>query len=273
MTGIGIFQDYYLTHQLKDYSSSEVAWIPSTESFMMFFWVCQLLSFSDVHTNSRDRDQSFGEDVGGGDPDDVAAGGRRRCQAGLDVVVRPAGQGPCPSDEVGCVGLLGDDHSELGPGLDRPQRRGNSLGQPWASGDDLGAGQGGLVVGDLAIRSADLRGRARQRLLEAGARGSEVAPAAGQVAPGAACFGDRGDQAVRGLEDAGGGGRVDEHHAGAGDESLGTGDEQDVGRLKVAGQRAVGLDVQLARACARRPGSSTGRIASPASVWANRSVR
>lgn len=37
--GIGIFQDYYERNQLAAYSSSEVAWIPSTESFMMFFWV------------------------------------------------------------------------------------------------------------------------------------------------------------------------------------------------------------------------------------------
>ncbi|KIV82644.1 hypothetical protein, variant [Exophiala sideris] len=39
---IGVFQDYYETHQLKAYSSGEVAWIPSLESFMMFFgglWV------------------------------------------------------------------------------------------------------------------------------------------------------------------------------------------------------------------------------------------
>lgn len=39
--GIGIFQDYYEHNQLKSYSSSTVAWIPSVESFMMFFWVCQ----------------------------------------------------------------------------------------------------------------------------------------------------------------------------------------------------------------------------------------
>ncbi len=37
--GIGIFQDYYQHHQLASYSSSTVAWITSTESFMMFFWV------------------------------------------------------------------------------------------------------------------------------------------------------------------------------------------------------------------------------------------
>ncbi|KAI1609011.1 MFS transporter, MCP family, solute carrier family 16, member 10 [Exophiala viscosa] len=39
---IGVFQDYYETHQLKEYSSQEVAWIPSLESFMMFvggLWV------------------------------------------------------------------------------------------------------------------------------------------------------------------------------------------------------------------------------------------
>ncbi|KAF5664981.1 monocarboxylate transporter [Fusarium heterosporum] len=35
---IGIFQDYYQRNQLKAYSSSTVAWIPSVESFMMFFW-------------------------------------------------------------------------------------------------------------------------------------------------------------------------------------------------------------------------------------------
>ncbi|RBR20138.1 uncharacterized protein FIESC28_05417 [Fusarium coffeatum] len=35
---IGIFQDYYAQNQLKTYSSSSIAWIPSVESFMMFFW-------------------------------------------------------------------------------------------------------------------------------------------------------------------------------------------------------------------------------------------
>ncbi|CAJ0555014.1 Ff.00g135270.m01.CDS01 [Fusarium sp. VM40] len=35
---IGIFQDYYEQNQLKSYSSSTIAWIPSVESFMMFFW-------------------------------------------------------------------------------------------------------------------------------------------------------------------------------------------------------------------------------------------
>ncbi|KAL7787307.1 monocarboxylate permease-like protein [Trichoderma afarasin] len=34
---IGIFQDYYQSHQLKAYSPSTVAWIPSMESFMLFF--------------------------------------------------------------------------------------------------------------------------------------------------------------------------------------------------------------------------------------------
>ena len=36
ITCIGLFQDYYLTHQLRDYSPSAVAWIPATETFMMF---------------------------------------------------------------------------------------------------------------------------------------------------------------------------------------------------------------------------------------------
>ncbi|KAI1178864.1 major facilitator superfamily domain-containing protein [Nemania sp. FL0916] len=34
---IGVFQDYYQTHQLAAYSSSNVAWIPATESFVLFF--------------------------------------------------------------------------------------------------------------------------------------------------------------------------------------------------------------------------------------------
>ncbi|EXJ89853.1 hypothetical protein A1O3_02920 [Capronia epimyces CBS 606.96] len=33
---IGVFQEYYETHQLRAYSSQEVAWIPSLEAFMMF---------------------------------------------------------------------------------------------------------------------------------------------------------------------------------------------------------------------------------------------
>ncbi|KAI0442328.1 major facilitator superfamily domain-containing protein [Xylaria telfairii] len=34
---IGVFQDYYQTHQLSAYSPSTVAWIPATESFVLFF--------------------------------------------------------------------------------------------------------------------------------------------------------------------------------------------------------------------------------------------
>ncbi|KAI9840705.1 MAG: hypothetical protein M1838_003939 [Thelocarpon superellum] len=33
---IGVFQDYYQTHQLRDYSPSTVAWIPALQTFMMF---------------------------------------------------------------------------------------------------------------------------------------------------------------------------------------------------------------------------------------------
>ncbi|KIW28242.1 uncharacterized protein PV07_07921 [Cladophialophora immunda] len=39
---IGVFQEYYEAHQLKEYSSQEIAWIPSLEAFMMFvggLWV------------------------------------------------------------------------------------------------------------------------------------------------------------------------------------------------------------------------------------------
>ncbi|KAI1395160.1 major facilitator superfamily domain-containing protein [Hypoxylon fuscum] len=35
---IGVFQDYYQTHQLSSYSPGTVAWIPATESFMLFFF-------------------------------------------------------------------------------------------------------------------------------------------------------------------------------------------------------------------------------------------
>ncbi|KAI1497194.1 major facilitator superfamily domain-containing protein [Biscogniauxia marginata] len=34
---IGVFQDYYQSHQLSSYTPSDVAWIPATESFMLFF--------------------------------------------------------------------------------------------------------------------------------------------------------------------------------------------------------------------------------------------
>lgn len=35
ITSIGVFQEYYQTHQLKEYSPSEVAWIPALQVFMM----------------------------------------------------------------------------------------------------------------------------------------------------------------------------------------------------------------------------------------------
>jgi len=45
LAGVGVFQEYYQSNQLKDYSSQEVAWIPSLEAFMMFFgglWIGRL---------------------------------------------------------------------------------------------------------------------------------------------------------------------------------------------------------------------------------------
>src|SRR2546430_13253692 len=36
--GIGVFQEYYQKNQLRNYPPSTVAWIPSTETFMMFIW-------------------------------------------------------------------------------------------------------------------------------------------------------------------------------------------------------------------------------------------
>lgn len=35
ITSIGVFQDYYLGHQLSNYSSSTVSWIPSLQAFSM----------------------------------------------------------------------------------------------------------------------------------------------------------------------------------------------------------------------------------------------
>lgn len=39
---IGVFQEYYQTHQLSQYSASTISWIPSCEAFMMFFGVSDL---------------------------------------------------------------------------------------------------------------------------------------------------------------------------------------------------------------------------------------
>lgn len=36
---VGVFQDYYSTHQLKSYSASTVSWIISCELFFMFLGV------------------------------------------------------------------------------------------------------------------------------------------------------------------------------------------------------------------------------------------
>lgn len=33
---VGVFQDYYQTHQLKSFSPSAISWIPTMETFMMF---------------------------------------------------------------------------------------------------------------------------------------------------------------------------------------------------------------------------------------------
>lgn len=45
-TGIGIFQDYYQSHQLRNYSPSAVSWIASLELFIMFAGVRSFLSLS-----------------------------------------------------------------------------------------------------------------------------------------------------------------------------------------------------------------------------------
>ncbi|RYO87194.1 hypothetical protein DL766_005461 [Monosporascus sp. MC13-8B] len=38
ITCIGVFQNYYQTHQLSSYTPSTIAWIPSVETCMMFIW-------------------------------------------------------------------------------------------------------------------------------------------------------------------------------------------------------------------------------------------
>ena len=35
---VGVFQEYYSTHQLKQYSASDVAWIPALQSTDLFFF-------------------------------------------------------------------------------------------------------------------------------------------------------------------------------------------------------------------------------------------
>jgi MFS family permease len=39
VTCIGVFQAYYSTHQLREYSASTVGWIPSAETFLLFLGV------------------------------------------------------------------------------------------------------------------------------------------------------------------------------------------------------------------------------------------
>jgi hypothetical protein len=54
LPGIGVFQDYYQTHQLSNYSPSTVAWIPATESFFMFFCV-RTISLSSSATTCKEN--------------------------------------------------------------------------------------------------------------------------------------------------------------------------------------------------------------------------
>ena len=51
MIGIGIFQDYYQGHQLKEYSPSTVSWIASLELFVMFAGVC--VPFAELNNTFR----------------------------------------------------------------------------------------------------------------------------------------------------------------------------------------------------------------------------
>jgi hypothetical protein len=42
-TAVGVFQEYYQSTLLKDYSSSAVSWIPSLQFFFMMALVCHEL--------------------------------------------------------------------------------------------------------------------------------------------------------------------------------------------------------------------------------------
>lgn len=56
-TGIGVFQGYYESVLLRDYSATTVSWIPSLQIFFMFFSVSAALSNLIVtlfKRNSRD---------------------------------------------------------------------------------------------------------------------------------------------------------------------------------------------------------------------------
>jgi hypothetical protein len=53
--GIGVFQNYYEMNQLKAYNPSTISWIPSTESFMLFFWVSIFLLSFIIHVSSNSK--------------------------------------------------------------------------------------------------------------------------------------------------------------------------------------------------------------------------
>lgn len=55
--GIGIFQNYYQDNQLKSYSSSTISWIPSTESFMLFFFVSTPTTTASVESSIHTRQE------------------------------------------------------------------------------------------------------------------------------------------------------------------------------------------------------------------------
>ena len=63
-SGIGVFQDYYQTGPLSNFSPSTVAWIPSLQTFMMFLGVSNHPSYSFCnyptnHTSGSDLWQSL----------------------------------------------------------------------------------------------------------------------------------------------------------------------------------------------------------------------
>ena len=63
-SGIGVFQDYYQTGPLSNFSPSTVAWIPSLQTFMMFLGVnnrssCLFYNYPTDHASGPDLWQSL----------------------------------------------------------------------------------------------------------------------------------------------------------------------------------------------------------------------
>ncbi len=149
---------------------------------------------------------------------------------GCDVVLGSEGECARGPGEGGVVGELADDVGELGARLEGVQDgRGGAV--ETLPGADVVAGAGrGLVVRELAGGGADVDGGADQAGSDAAGRRGQVGPPAREVPqawPAQWIFAEEAFGPDRGAQEVVAGCGVDEDQAGAGDEPLGVGDEQD----------------------------------------------